>query len=99
MELSEREAHCVARLLQGAWFAKHSLDACNYCKFRCFKNDAENRLSGFENIRRRLTEETGVDISPAAGAFLIDSEFPYHKFLKNSNEEIRKYFRERFSNF
>ena len=99
MYLSEQEAHCVARLLQGAWYGKNSLDACNYCKFQCCKDDAEKKLIGFENIRKRLTEETGVDLSPETGAFLIDSDFPYHKFLKNSNVEIRKYFRERFNNF
>ena len=99
MELNEREAHCIARLLQGAWYGKHSFDACKYCKFQCYKDNAEKRLSSFDDIRKRLTEETGVDLSPDVNSFLLDSYFPYHKFLKNSNEEIRKYFRERFSNF
>ena len=98
MELNEREAHCIARLLQGAWFGKSKFDGCNYCKYQCYKDDDKCGLHGFDNIKKRLTEETGVDLSPDASSFLLDSDFPYHKFLKNSNEEIRKYFRERFSN-
>ena len=33
MELNEKEAHCVARLLQGALFGKSYLDGCDYCKW------------------------------------------------------------------
>lgn len=42
MELSEREAHCMARLLQGAWFGKRMLDACNYFKVQCYEDSEQN---------------------------------------------------------
>ena len=86
MELNEREAHCVARLLQSAWFGNGQFDGCKYCKYECVAADNPDSLSGFNNIRRRLTE------------FIYDSEFPYHKFLKNANEKAKNYFRHRFDN-
>lgn len=104
MELNEREAHCIARLLQGAWYSTPekglagSLNACKYCKFQCYKGNG-NELTGLEGIRKRLTESTGVDLYPDTSAFLIDSNLPYHKFLQNANEGIKEYFRERFSHF
>ena len=98
MELNEREAHCVARLLQSAWFGSGQFDGCKYCKYECASETKGNLLIGFMNIRKRLTEETGVDLTPVAGAFIFDSEFPYHKFLKNANEKAKNYFRHRFDN-
>lgn len=101
MTLNEREAHCLARLLQGAWYATPekgmagSLTACHYCKIQCYNGN--NEFVVLEDIKKRLMEETGVDLSPASGQFLMDSDFPYHKFLKNANEGIRNYFRERFN--
>lgn len=102
MELTEQEAHCIARALQGAWFSTdsetgmgNSLDACQYCKYQCYKDETRPRMA-FGHIRKLLTEKTGVDLGVAAGAFLIGSEFPYRKFLKNANEEIKEYFRTRF---
>ena len=89
MELNEREAHCVARLLQSAWFGGGQFVGCKYCKYECLANNSESSLPGFDNIRRRLTEETGVDLTLEASAFIYDSAFPYHKFLKNANEKAR----------
>ena len=99
MELSEREAHCVARLLQGALFGKDIFDGCAYCKFQCYKDSEEHHLTMFRAIKERLTEEVGVDLGLEASAFLINSDFPYHKFLKNANPEIKEYFRTRFANY
>ena len=98
MELNEREAHCVARLLQSAWFGNGQFDGCKYCKYVCVAADNPDSLSGFNNIRKRLTEETGVDLTLTVGGFIYDSEFPYHKFLKNANEKAKNYFRHRFDN-
>ncbi|MBQ9487748.1 MAG: hypothetical protein IJU91_08140 [Selenomonadaceae bacterium] len=37
MELTEQEAHCVARLLQGAIFGNEGalFNGCAFCKFQC----------------------------------------------------------------
>ena len=96
MELNEQEAHCVARLLQSALYGKGILDGCLFCKYRCDVNDG--RLKMFGAIKDRLTGETGVDLSPITGGDLLGSEFPYFKFLKNANEEVKEYFRNRFKN-
>ena len=94
MELNEQEAHCVARILQGAWYGKDILNGCTYCKYPCVDKQL---LIG--EIKKRLTEETGVDLSPKTGGFIIDSEFPYDKFLRNANEPVKEYFRTRFANY
>ncbi len=60
MELTEQEAHCIARLLQGALFSENILNGCDYCKNRCY----ENRWDIFFSIRKRLSEETDVDLKP-----------------------------------
>lgn len=96
MELSEREAHCVARLLQGALFGKDIFDGCAYCKFQCHK-DSALMASLYMQIRRRLTEETGVNLDSMVGGDLPNSDFPYFKFPANANPEIKEYFRTRFS--
>ena len=92
MELNEQEAHCIARLLQSALFGKSIFDGCFYCKHQC-----GNKLPMFQAIRDRLTEETAVDIDPIYYGEIPNSDFPYLKFLKNSNEHATAYFRERFS--
>ena len=93
MELSEQEAHCIARLLQGTLFGKSPEDGCQYCKFRCF----ENRWDTYYAIRKRLTEATGVDLGFMRYGQLPHSEFPYGLFLKNSSEQIKAYYRDKFN--
>ena len=93
MELSEREAHCMARLLQGALFGENLFDGCAYCKFQCDKH-ADLRNSMYMQIRRRLTEETGVDLKfLPLDLSLAYLDFPYCKFLANANAEAREYFK------
>ena len=96
MELNEQEAHCIARLLQSALFGKSIFDGCNYCKVQCYKED-NRRFNMFAELRVRLTEETGVNLDRMVGGDLINSDFPYFKFLKAANDEIKIYFRDRFS--
>lgn len=60
MELTEQEAHCLARLLQGALFNENILTGCDYCKNRCY----ENRWDIFFLVRKRLSEATDVDLKP-----------------------------------
>ena len=93
MELDEREAHCVARLIQGALFGEHNLfDGYNYCKYRCDKH-TNLAKSMYARIRKRLTEETGVDLDfTLLDKTLAHFDFPQHKFLANANPEVMKYF-------
>ena len=103
MLLSENKAHCIARLLQAALFGgddKHfgcPFDGCQYCKVQCYKQ-GDNRFPLFESLRSRLMEETGVDVGIAHYDTIPNSNFPYKKFLKNANEEIKDYFRKEFAN-
>ena len=97
MVLSEREAHCVARFIQGALFGKEELDGCIYCKYQCYRDDNQNRRNELTNVRYRLMKETGVDLSFATGKKLESSAFPYHKFLQNANEGAKEHFRTFFS--
>lgn len=95
MELSEKELHCVARLLQGAIFSESFANGCAFCKFQCkTEKDAAPHL---DEIRIKLMDATGVDLGwDSSTAFWRDG-FQYKRFLKNSNEEIQqkisKYFR------
>ena len=94
MELTEKEAHCVARLIQGALFANDIIAGCEYCKFRCF-DDPENPALFAGEIRRRLEKETGVDLNVLWGVDLPHSKFPYGKFLKNAHAKVKEEYRKR----
>ena len=91
MKLNEREAHCVARLLQGALFGKSTDDGCEYCKFRCER--VENRTRA---IRSRLSEETGVDLDLVDAGGVPMSDFPHGRFLKNANKDMKKRYQASF---
>ena len=64
MELSEQEAHCVARLLQASLYGGDDknfgcpLDGCQYCKVQCYKQGEHSPI--FSHLRKRFTEETGA---------------------------------------
>ena len=96
MELSEKEAHCVARLLQGAIYGERNvLDGCLFCKYCCDDGNADEPLPEYKEILKKFGEETGVDLNPVTSRDVYHSDFPYKKFLKNSNELVK----ERFRNF
>ena len=59
MELTEKEAHCVARLLQGAIFGESVLNGCVFCKFRC--NTESDPAPHLDKLRQKLWMETGVE--------------------------------------
>lgn len=97
MELTEKEAHCVARLLQGVVFGKNIFSGCAFCKFQC---DEEEKKKGapyiapqYEKIMQKFYEETEVDtrLGGNANDRLIKSDFPYKRFLRNANEKITDY--------
>lgn len=93
MELNEREAHCIARLLQGMLFGENTLDGCDFCKNRCY----ETRWDMFFAIRKRLSEETGVDLKPEQHSELPHSDFPYGIFLKNASEKTKAWYQAKFN--
>lgn len=95
MEMTEKEAHCVARLIQGALFADDIIAGCEYCKFRCL-DDPENPMLFAGEIRERLEAETGVDLNALCCPDLPRSEFPHSKFLKNANEKVKAEYLKRF---
>ncbi len=98
MELSEKEAHCVARLLQGAIYGESQsvFNGCTFCKFRC-KNE-KDPATHFDEIMLKLKAITGVDLGVGDGSRIPFSNFPYRRFLKNSNDEIKSYIYEYFKN-
>ena len=60
MELNEREAHCVARRIQGVLYAKDPYIGCRFCRFKCDKGgDKPTRRI----VNQKLSEATGVDLS------------------------------------
>ena len=89
MELNEREAHCVARLIQGAMFGRNVADGCQFCRFKCGATCGSQRAA---DLRKRLTKVTGVDLTDR----LPESEFPHDRFIKGANEEIKDYYRKEF---
>lgn len=92
MNLTEKEAHCVARLLQGAMFGNHNTMAgCAFCKFQCGADDM------YRQIQKKFETETGVDLDDNMPLDIFYSNFPYKKFLKNSNENVKEHFRKIFA--
>ena len=94
MELTEKEAHCIARLFQGAAYGDNVLNGCTFCKYNCYENGKVVPPPMYEEVLEKVTELTGVDIRPFKNrASMMFSEFPYKKFLKNSREDTKEYFR------
>lgn len=91
--LNEQEAHCIARHLQALLYGRGLSDACNFCKTQCYQGD---RAPSFDEIKEHLTEETGVDLGYTKSEF-YGSNFDYRRFLKNTNEETRDYFKKYFA--
>ena len=95
MELSEKELHCVARLLQGAIFSENFVNGCAFCKFKC--KTEKDPAPHLDEIRIKLMDATGVDLGWDSSTAFWREGFQYKRFLKNSNEEIQqkisKYFR------
>lgn len=97
MELSEKEAHCVARLLQGAIYGERNvLNGCLFCKYCCDNSDNNEPVPHYDEILKKFSKETGVDLSPCMSRDIYHSDFPYKKFLKNSNETVKEQFRNFF---
>lgn len=92
MYLTEKQAHCVARILQSVIFGKSILDGCAFCKFEC--KTITDPAPHLDEIRKIFFDETGVDlrIGGSSKDKLKFSDFPYKRFLRASNDEIKNYF-------
>lgn len=104
VKFSERETHCIARMLQGAVYGEDFLSGCSFCKFQCSLMNRDKHSDKvystnpmWRQILDKLTKVTGVDCGVMDEGNLYGSKFPYKRFLKNSNAEAREYFRNYFS--
>ena len=64
---------------------------CAFCKYQCGADDM------YRKIQKKFEEETGVNLDANMPIDVIYSTFPYKKFLKNSNENIKEHFRKIFA--
>ena len=102
IKFNEKEAHCIARILQGAIYAKDFLAGCSFCKFPCklvrhnHRDEVLQQEQRWRQILNKLTEKTGVDCGIMESENLYGSEFPYKRFLRNANDEAKDYFRNYF---
>ena len=92
MDLTAKDLHCVARLLQGAIYGErgNTFDGCAFCKYRC--RNEKDPAPYFEEIMHKLAKLTGVALSAKHGQKLPFPHFPYDRFLINANDEIKAYF-------
>ena len=96
MELNEKEAHCIARLLQGAIYgnSKNVFDGCQFCKFKC--RTEKDPAPFFNEIMYKLRRYTGVYLGAGSSYKWTHLDFPYERFLINSNEEMQEKLKDYF---
>ena len=98
MELTEKEAHCIARLLQNGLFCDNEsiYNGCYYCKFRF---EDKNPTEQIKSVLKKIEDETGVDlkIENVEEEYLPHSNIPYKKFLAAANEKTKDGFRKFFA--
>ncbi len=104
VKFTEQESHCIARMLQGAVYGENFLSGCSFCKFQCslvsrskYSEKIYSQQPRWRQILDKLTKKTGVDCGVMDEGNLYGSQFPYKRFLKNSNAEAEEYFRNYFS--
>lgn len=90
-QLTEKDLHCIARLLQSALFSNGVYHACMFCKYEETCNKAEHS----DVIRIKLMDTTGVDLG-FEEIPLHSGAFPYRRFLKNAGEKTKAYFNKYF---
>lgn len=65
--LTDKDLHCVSRLIQSAMFAENgnTLYGCRYCKYglECKDNTLKREELYDTRLRKKLQELTGVDLS------------------------------------
>ena len=94
MELDEREAHCLARLIQGALHGDSIFDCCAFCRYPCYDLARDKMYSSwfYKEIFYKLEAATGVSLG-ALVSEKDDGEFesPFDRFLINANPKARAF--------
>lgn len=61
--LTEKDLHCIARMLQGAFYKQDQLYCCRgYCLYsqECSEEFKQTHTMHFNAVRNKLTDATGV---------------------------------------
>ena len=87
-ELSEKDLHCIARLLQSTVFAGDLFFGCNFCMYQCF-GESGVPAKNYSAVMEKLQGITGVDMNPLCSGENALFKQDIRKFLKASNPEIR----------
>lgn len=89
MKLTEKDLHCIARLLQGSIYGErgNAFDGCAFCKYRC--KTEKDPAPYFDEVMNKLDKKTGVAMLSSYGQRQDFPCFPYKRFLINANDEIK----------
>ena len=90
MELTEKEMHCIARLIQSG--AVEDDVKCLYCRyaFECSEEYLQDKKLLFTSLIKKIEQGTGVNI-------FVDSETVHKEILAGSWIESRPELLERFT--
>lgn len=75
-ELSEKDLHCIARILQGCIYTDGDMfHCCKYCNYgrECTAEVKEKHTFHFDRVREKLQDITGVYLS--IGSYDIEKKF------------------------
>ena len=62
-QLTDKDLHCIARMLQSVLFAENIFYGCNFCKYKneCFQGNTVNNMND-THVRKKLQEITGINL-------------------------------------
>lgn len=83
--LTEKEAHCIARLLQGAVFGKNGsvFDGCAFCKFQCNMDGEKGDIAPhYDEIIRKLWKAIRLKDTEKGNAKLREQGFTDEQIAK-----------------
>ncbi len=77
MELTDKDLHCVSRLLQSSIFAESIFYGCNYCKYKndCFDEAEPKEEMYIDMLRQKLQDITGIDLDPCYNCNDLEQKF------------------------
>ncbi len=94
--LTEKDLHCIARILQGCEYKDSMLYCCNYCLYQvdCLgKVEGNRKMYFFEVAREKLQNITGVylgkDARNIAEKFLLNSYQTTSKSVFQSTHPVK----------
>ena len=88
-QLSEKDLHCIARMLQSALFADNIFYGCNFCNYKneCFTGNIFDMND--TNVRKKLQEITGVDLGPQFNRNNPETKFEELIAIKKELQDIK----------